>query len=213
MEKKRDKKKLLVLGLLLFAVVGLAGYGVYSYYYTEGTMSTEEPSDDSDNVIHITGEFNPKVYQSSGIDDFLGNGGTINLTCPSKAGMNEKITCEATVEVKNDGTTPIRVKYSDVSSGASSEDGIDVYAGNPSISWSNPDHNVYDEGYGDSDGSFKTIEAGSSEYIDIEVEVSVGSSNSNSISNDEPQLVTAPVSAGSLNAYASFRLEAKQVRN
>ena len=205
MEKKRDKKKVLVLGLLLFAVVGLAGYGVYSYYYTVGTVNTPSATSDSDeNVINITGSFNPRVESSSaesgvsGVDQFLGNGGSIPLTCPDKVGANETFTCTAYATVRNSGSTPIRVSYEDFYPNVSSSDAT-VSVVSSSISWSN------------TSSSYTTISSGSSETIYIEVEVKTG--NSTSVASDQPELVTEPIASGSLNAYASFRLEAEQVNN
>lgn len=198
MENK--KKNWIVALLLLFAVIGIAGYGVYSYYYTEGTINTEEADDeDDDNVIHITSSFKPIVYQSSGINTFLGNGGTIELSCPDVAEMNTKITCDATIEVQNNGSTPIRVSYSDFTADVSSDDISNVSKESASISWS------------DTGSSYTTISAGSYAYLDIEVEVNVGNVDSNS--SNEAILVTGPVSAGTLSAYASFRLDATQNTN
>lgn len=205
MEKKRDKKKVLVLGLLLFAVVGLAGYGVYSYYYTMGTIDTSEATSDTDqNVINITGSFNPRIEDnnassgSSSSDQFLGQGGSINLNCPEKVGANETFTCTASATVRNSGSTPIRVSYEDFYPNVSSSDAT-VSVVSSSISWSN------------TSSSYTTISSGSSETIYIEVEVKTG--NSTSVASDQPELVTEPIASGSLSAYASFRLEAEQVNN
>ena len=201
MENK--KKKLIVILLLLFAVIGVAGYGVYSYYYTFGEMKTEEAdSEYDDNVISITDVFKPWVSQDSGMSDFLGKGGTIDLSCPGNISRNQKITCEATVHVENKGTTPIRVSYSDVFANASSED-VSTSVASSSLSWTNPD-----DGY---DSSTTTISANSSTELHIEVEVNVGDGEYSS--SDEAQFVTAPVASGSLRAYVGFRLDATQNQN
>ena len=205
---KKNKKKTLVIALLLFALVGIAGYGVYSYYYTIGTVNTPTATSDSDeNVINITGSFNPRVESSSaesgvsGMDQFLGNGGSIPLTCPDKVGANETFTCTASVTVRNSGSTPIIVDYEDFNANVSSNDAtVSVVSSN--ISWDYPnEYNSYRT----------TISAGNSEDLDIEVEVKTG--NSTSVASDEPELVTEPIASGSLNAYASFRLEARQQNN
>lgn len=200
MENK--KKKWVIAALLLFVVIGIAGYGVYSYYYTEGTMNTEEAtSEDDDNVIRITGSFKPKVSQDSGINEFLGNGGTIDLSCDDNyVGVNEKTNCYATVHVYNEGTTPIRVSYRDVYANATpSGTSASVSTGTPSLRWSG------------SNNSYTTIDAGSSTDLYIDVDVMVGDSNNNT--GDDPQLVTGPISEGTLSAYISFGLDAEQRTN
>jgi len=197
MENK--KKKLIVILLLLFAVIGVAGYGVYSYYYTFGEMETEEAdSEYDDNVISITDVFKPWVSQDSGMSDFLGKGGTIDLSCPGNISRNQKITCEATVHVENKGTTPISVSYSDVYANASSND-VSTSVVSRSLSWASPDYY---------DSSTTTISANSSTELYIEVEVNVGDGEYSS--SDEAQFVTAPVASGSLSAYVGFRLDATQ---
>lgn len=202
---KKNKKKTLVIALLLFALVGIAGYGVYSYYYTIGTVNTPTATSDTDeNVINITGSFNPRIADnnasssSSSSDQFLGQGGSINLNCPEKVGANETFTCTASATVRNSGSTPIRVEYEDFYPNVSS-DNANVSIESSSISWSN------------TSSSYTTISSGSSENISIEVEVKTG--NSTSVASDQPELVTEPIASGSLNAYASFRLEARQINN
>ena len=105
MERKNNKKRLAILILLLVALVGVTGYGVYSYYYTQGSFNTQEASDESsDNVIRITGEFNPIVDgtgDSSSGNEFLGRGGSIDLDCPDSSGGHERIKCTAKVSNGN----------------------------------------------------------------------------------------------------------------
>ena len=141
---KNNKKKLFILALLLFTAFGVVGYGVYSYYYTEGTVDTESASsEDSDNVIRITGSFNPTTNTSgesgssgsSGSGGFLGNGGTLYLECPETTSGHETITCSTTVSVYNEGSTGIYVNYYDASSDASSSDAT-VSAESPRLEWS-----------------------------------------------------------------------------
>jgi hypothetical protein len=196
MTKKKDKKKLILVLLLLVALVGVTGYGVYSYYYTQGDVQNESQSDD-ENVIRITGEFDPEVDgggDSSSGNGFLGNGGTLSLTCPDTASGHGRITCNGSITVRNDGTTPIYVSvysasaYTDVITG-----NVALHAGDPSFNWENG----------------KTlIQPGNSETLSVSVDVSVGSDGS--IDTDQGQLVTAPVSAGDFKANVSFTLKASQ---
>ena len=201
----KNTKKALIMALLLFTFIGVVGYGVYSYYYTEGSVATPSASGDenADNVIRITGSFNPTFTTggSSGSSgsggSFLAQGGTVTLDCPSITGGYETITCTASVTVHNEGSTEISVYYDDEYASASSED-VTVSAGSPSLSW----------GSSSSEYSSTIISAGSNETLHISVDVNVGSYNY--ISDNTAHLVTEPVESGTLNAYVSFRIGASQ---
>ena len=198
----KNKKKIFVLALLLFAAIGVIGYGVYSYYYTEATFENETASsEDSDNVIRITGSFNP-ITDASGpsgataTSSFLGNGGELSLECPETTGGHETINCTASLTVRNEGSTEIRVQYYDVSSDASSSEAT-VSVDSTSLNWGSYDYDNY-----------TYISPGSSATLYASVDVNVGSSSS--IDSGDGVYVDSPVSSGSLEAYVSFRLEARQ---
>lgn len=202
---KKNKKKGLVLALLLFAAIGFAGFGAYSYYYTEGNFQNDTASyEEDDNVVRITESFNPIAETtggpsgSSGSSSFLGNGGTMALDCPETTGGHETITCTGTLTVKNEGSTTIRVSYQNGSSSASSSDAT-VSADDPDFYWGS-----YDDGY-----SYTTISAGSSETLHVSVDVNVG--DTSSISGSDAQIVYAPVESGTLTAYVNFGLTATQI--
>lgn len=200
MERKNNKKRLAILILLLVALVGVTGYGVYSYYYTQGSFNTQEASDESsENVIRITGEFNPIVDgtgDSGSGNEFLGRGGSVDLECPDSSGGHERIKCTANISVRNEGTTPITVEVEDGSATATSDSGIHVYANSPIFDW---EYNT------------KTIAAGQTEELNVEVYVNVGSEST--IEGDQAVLVTGPVNEGTLKASVSFRLKATQNNN
>ena len=196
MGKKKDKKKILVLGLLLFAVVGLAGYGVYSYYFTRGSFDTESASDeDSDNVIRITGEFEPIFDGGASSSYFIGQGGSFELYCPRETSGNETIRCTASPSVVNEGTTSIRVEVYDGSSSVSTQSGDDyVTAGNPSFDWYN---------------NTAIIGPGESKTLNISVDVYVGD---RSMSGDGVE-VNEPVYSDELSANTTFKIKATQINN
>lgn len=203
-KNNKDKKKLLIMLLFLFTIIGLTGYGVYSYYYTTGSFDTVSAQDnpDADNVIRITGSFNPTYYGGSAASgssgsggSFLGNGGSIPLECPETTNGNETIYCTATVTVRNEGSTGINVRYYDGSASASRSDGGDVDTGSLSLSWSNSyESSIY-------------ISNGSSETLNLSVPVYT---NGNGSSSNTPEEVSEPVSSSTLTAYASFYLDASQ---
>ena len=70
--------------IILFVVIGLTGYGAYSYFYTSGSYSGHDEID--------IASFNPEVD-----GDFLGDGGTLTLTCPESETGNETIYCTGTL--------------------------------------------------------------------------------------------------------------------
>lgn len=155
---KRNKKKLIILVLLLFIIIGISGYGAYSYFYTSGSFSG------SDEVT--INSFDPQITINN---DFVGNGGSVTLTCPNSETGNETIECTGSIGVLNNGGSAITVSTSNVvaSLDAISSDAVSATAGTPTFSWSNT-----------------TIEAGSTETATITVPVDLdsyfGSSGSSS---------------------------------
>lgn len=197
---QNKKKMLLVIALLLVALFGVTGYGAYSYYATQGSFETEDASsEDSENVIRITGTFKPTVDgvggpsgSSSSGNSFLGNGGTLYLTCPETSSGHETITCTTSVTVKNEGTTGIYVDVEDASSDTNVEYGsVTASAEEPEFNWN--------ETY---------ISAGSSRQLNISVDVNVGSSNE--VSDDTEEIVYGPVEGGEIKASVSFKIGVTQ---
>ena len=198
----KNKKKMLVIALLLFVAVGFAGYGVYSYYYTQGSFDTESAggSEDADNVVRITGSFKPSTngIGGSGMENtqgFFEDGGQVYLTCPEDVGFGTT-TCTGEITVYNEGSTTIYVSYYDTSSSASSSD-FYVTTDSPSFYW---EYSDYD--------STAYISAGSSKTLHFNVDVNISSSDDPS---EEAQLVTDPVSSSTnVEAYVRFKLSATQ---
>ncbi len=102
--KNNKKKKILVIALLLFAIIGVAGYGVYSYYWTQGSFGT---SSSGSNAVYLNGSFNPHTSDNGSY--ILGYGGSIELTC-SEPDSNKEVTCTGSTTIVNDGSTAVDVE-------------------------------------------------------------------------------------------------------
>lgn len=194
--KKKDKKKLLVLLLLLVAVVGITGYGVYSYYWTQGNFSQNDASNSDDyNVIKIDGSYDPRTGDSSSsANEFLGNGGTVVLTCPEKSNGKETITCTGTIWVANYGSTEIDVEVLDAHGYAdSSSSDVTVTAGNPTFDWTKT-----------------SLSSGGGSELKISVPVTINNGTTGGLDSDEPEEVHAPVGGGTVSASVDFRLKSTQ---
>ncbi len=190
--EKKDRKKLLVLILLLFAVVGTVGYGVYSYYWTQGNYENETSAGSGDDAtIYLNGKFDPEIENGS----FLSDGQTIELTCPESGGKGT-VTCTGNVTIVNEGTTKISVETLDGESSVSKDGYIDVTAKTTSFTWTS-----------------ETINAGSSETLYVSVDVDVDNGTTNGINSSEAEEVTNSVPGGSFTVKTSFKIKATQVNN
>lgn len=131
MSKKKDKKKSLILVLLLFTVIGLAGYGVYSYFWTQGGFSGQ-----SDTVE--VASFDPRIGYSEG--NFVGDGGSLTLICGDSESGSGTVTCTGEVDVYNNGGTDITVEVDEnevsTSTNEISVDNGKVTVGTPTFIWS-----------------------------------------------------------------------------
>ena len=134
MKNIKNKKKI-ILVLFLICVFGIAGYGVYSYYFVTGTFSNSTYVD--------IGSFDPRTVIDDDNDSFLGSGGEILINCPKLQTGNESIDCVGSITVRNDGSGPITVEVLDVTAGTGqsySEGGeepeeSDIVASDPIFNW------------------------------------------------------------------------------
>lgn len=132
----KNKKKMLAIALLLFASIGFAGYGVYSYYWTKGDFtSIENDSDHStdQNVIFFTDQsFDPQATYSGESLGFMGNGGSFSVTC-SDINSDGNTYCSGSTTVKNNGTSCIYVEVREA--GTYVENNGSPLSESPSLSW------------------------------------------------------------------------------
>ena len=193
-KKKQSKKKLVLLTLLLFAVIGTVGYGVYSYYWTQGNF--DNSSSGSENEIVIDADYDPEVITntSSSTQSFLGNGGTLVLTCPERSGGKETINCTGTISVLNNGSSSIYVEVLDIEGYASSDDdGISVEAGTPQFNWTTT-----------------TISSKDRTNLTVTVPVTINNGTTGGLDSEDAEYVTGPVSGGNVSASVDFKLKSTQ---
>ena len=182
--KKNNKKKLLIIFLFLFALVGVVGYGVYSYYFTKGEVQSN-----SDSIEVLA--FDPRINTTSG-DSFLGSGGSVELDCPDSTRGGETLTCTGTLTVTNNGGTDIYLSLDDISTDVSTNGYIEASAGDASFEWEDD-----------------TLAPGESTTLTISVPVTAG--NSGGASSD-PVEVYDTVQGGSVSVIANFKIIATQSR-
>ena len=185
---KEKKKKVLVLALLLLAIAGVAGYGVYSYFWTKGEFSA------SDNVQVATFDVSFSNGKSEG---FISTPASINLSCPNVSG-NESVTCTGSARITNNGGTSVVVEILN-------EDGINESSNNMSGT-------VYDPEF---DWTTATLAPGESKDLDVTVDVTI---NSNNFDSDTAIESTSGEGdsygyGGYLNLKARFDIKATQVHN
>lgn len=123
MSNRGNKKKILVLVLLLVAAVGIAGYKAYSYYWAKGNIEEYEHP-----VITLKRDFYPRVNGS-----YLSNGGSIDLTCPTSQVGETTVTCTGSLEISNDSTETVNFEV--IESSASSSNEKVTIVGQPQFSW------------------------------------------------------------------------------
>ena len=179
---KNGKKKLLILVLLLFVVLGVTGYGAYSYFWTSGSFSGSDTVD--------IASFDPEVDISG---DFLGHGGTMTLTCPNSELGNETVYCTGDLTVSNNGGTDITVEVSNATATAqhySSSDDVTATAGTPTFSWTDT-----------------TISSGSSETLTVTVPVDLSSN----FGDSEAHARNEAYNGEDIEVNVSFTITAAQV--
>lgn len=178
---KRDNRKLLILVLLLFVVIGVTGYGAYSYFWTSGSFSAEDQ-------VSIAA-FDPDVD-----GNFLGNGGTLTLTCPNSTYGYETVNCTGTLTVNNNGGTDITVSVDEETASVSpytgSNDDVNASAGTPTFSWSS-----------------STISSSSSETLTVTVPVTLTSH----FGSSEGYERTSEYTGEDFTVDVSFKIIAAQV--
>ena len=192
--KKNNKKKLLIIFLFVFAIVGVVGYGAYSYYYTTGNMETNS------DTIYIS-SFNPTTYNGM----FLGDGGdgstVAELDCPDQyAGGNDTVYCTASTTVHNDGDTTFTLNVSNISVNdeMSNQSGgtVGYTIGTPTTSWSQ-----------------STVDPSESGDLTITVPITFDNNTSNSAQSSEAEYVSEPVAGGQLDLTVSYSITATQVHD
>ena len=186
MKAKEKKKKALVLVLLLLAVAGIAGYGVYSYFWTKGSMSA------SGDVQVATFDVNTDL-DSNG---FIANGGKISLTCPDSNG-NGYETCTGSATITNSGGTSVDVEVLNAQSSKHGTKYMDGTVNSPSFNWTTT-----------------TLAPGESKTLEVSVDVTSISNDFDSNTDYESTSgIQQGQYGGYLAMTVSFDLKATQVHD
>lgn len=178
---KYGKKKLFILVLLLFMIIGITSYGAYSYFYTSGSYTART------NDINIA-SFNPNIN-----GDFLGDGGTLSLTCPESETGSGTVECTGTLQITNSGNTNIELSISDpsVNLDALSYDNVTAEAGDPTFEWEDDDATIYE-------GNTKTL------TVTVPVTLSSNFASSTEYSRD------SAYEGEAIGVTVSFKIRAEQ---
>ena len=181
---KKERKKFLILVLLLICLIGITGYGAYSYFWTKGLFEGTD-------TISVAA-FDPETD----VNGFIGNGGTVTLTCPNVEDGYGTVDCTGSVEVTNNGGTPIEVSISNAQVDVDhygEGDSATATAGDPTFGWTTT-----------------TIESNNSKTLSISVPVTVSSE----FASDQGYERTSEEYDGeSFEVTVTFDIKAKQVNN
>lgn len=181
---KKERKKFLAIVLLLICVIGVTGYGAYSYFWTKGSFEGTE-------TISVA-SFDPETD----VNGFIGNGGTVRLTCPNAENGYGTVNCTGSVQVTNNGGTPIEVTISDGQSYVDhygDSDSATATAGDPTFGWTTA-----------------TIQSDNSKTLSISVPVTVSSEFA---SEQGYERTSEEYDGESFEVTVTFDIKAKQVNN
>lgn len=178
-ENMKNKKKLVIILVLLLAV-GFAGYGVYSYYWAQGSVT----QGDNYPTISLTRQFYP-VVDINGSQSYLGESRNIDLTCPTPSDGDTSVTCTGSLVVYNDSTESISLWVDEEHATVNSESDK-VSLGAPSFS--------YSQDY---------ISPRARTTVNFSVVATLGT-------GDEPERVYEPVTGEEVSVSINFDIKATQ---
>jgi hypothetical protein len=176
----KNKKKLVIILVLLLLAVGFAGYGVYSYYWAEGSVT----QGDNYPTISLTRQFYP-VVDIDGSQYYLGESRNIDLTCPTPSDGDTSVTCTGSLVVYNDSTERISLWID--------EQNATTYSGSDKVSLGEPSFS-YSQGY---------ISPRGTTTVNFSVVATLGT-------GDEPEQVYEPVTGEEVSVSINFDIKATQ---
>lgn len=190
MKEKKNKKKILFIALFLFAIAGVVGYGVYSYYFAQGTVAATSETitlDGFDVHTYGDGDQRPKKFLDGDMSTEIEEG----LTCEYTD--YEEFTCfGAGLELENTGSKEVEITISNLTGTVNGINGATLKSIRTTKS-----QNTYNLTPGDYDNF--AIEA----IVEVPGYVETQSS--------EATQVNSPVSGGDLEVSVSYTVTATEV--
>ena len=118
MKEKNNRRKILLIALIVFAIAGVIGYGVYSYYWAEGNVTV------TSDAIRIS-KFDVEVskYADTNSKTFIASSPDFGeeASCSYNSEDN-KFHCSANLTIYNDGDNDVVLSASDFSASFTNSD-------------------------------------------------------------------------------------------
>jgi len=195
-KKKNNKKKVLLIILLLIVIFGSIGYGVYSYYYTQGTVHTDEET------IEIK-SFNPVLYYSSGYEFLHGTHTESSVSCSYESYNSTRheavYNCSSHDTVVNQGSTAIKLEISNIQFNYTPSDASNISISNQKVEYNENDNPLQ-------------VDAGTDIDFTVSCTLTIGNISSDpSQISDDAQYASTPVTGAEVTVDLEYNISATEL--
>lgn len=188
MEKNKKNNKSILLILFIMILIGTIGYGAYSYYWTEGTITLDTDYVITDSFgVSLTEKYYEygSLYENT-IADFMSGNYEARFQCNREDG---NYVCTSIMELYNRGSLDVVVSIEDLNVIAESN-GDELTIDSVTTNWENGSNELAPENY--------------ATYVITAVIPIPGHT-------DELQVLEAPVENMSVDVVANYSLKIEQV--